>query len=115
MIQQMKGEYELTGYPRMQISSTIHGERNNFVEVIKHNDIMKYQRELQNKITLSNLTLSFVPQPNLPGFMHERKHHPHARVIQQRFVVLNEEMIELKVDLRYIDRDAVHIGCNFVH
>jgi len=35
----------------VQTPSTTHSERDNFVEVSQHNDIMKCQWDFQNKIT----------------------------------------------------------------
>src|SRR3990172_4999856 len=43
------------------------------------------------------------------GFTYEGEHALHAGMEEERFLVLDEEMVELKFDLGFVDRNAIDV------
>jgi hypothetical protein len=47
------------------------------------------------------------------GFMNYGKYPSHACVKEKRLVILDQELIELEISHRDVDRDAKHVRRNF--
>src|SRR5262245_18721679 len=45
---------------------------------------------------------------------HRGKHPSHARVKQQRLIVSDEEVVELKVEVRHVQTDSVQVSGDFI-
>jgi hypothetical protein len=78
-----------------------------------HEPFVKRATLINLEVTKPNPADSFRLDNASYRLANQRKYPSHACMVEKGFIVFDQELIELQIDLRHVGGDPIHIWCDF--